>query len=218
MDMNAGNTSLDGVVSLENKQQYAASYSEEAYKVKPEVQSDDKLTLEESVSETILRDLRMIAYKLKYVLLPKTREDQGKELRNWDLWGPLILCLMLALTLSIRSSSEQRSDVFAIIFVLIWVGAFIVTLNAQLLGGKISFFQSVCVLGYCVFPINLGALIVAFVGYFPIKLVLVLACFGWSTYASIGFMGALVLEERKLLAVYPVFLFYLFLAWFAIRV
>ena len=81
-------------------------------------------------------------------------------------------------------------------------------------------------LGYCVFPINLGALIVAFVGYFPIKLVLVLACFGWSTYgiinlyfkASIGFMGALVLEERKLLAVYPVFLFYLFLAWFAIRV
>ena len=29
-----------------------------------------------------MRDLRMIGYKLKYVLLPKMREEQGKELRN----------------------------------------------------------------------------------------------------------------------------------------
>ena len=29
-----------------------------------------------------LRDLRMIGYKLKYVLMPKMREEKGKELRN----------------------------------------------------------------------------------------------------------------------------------------
>jgi len=29
-----------------------------------------------------MRDLKMIGYKLKYVLLPKMREDSGKELRN----------------------------------------------------------------------------------------------------------------------------------------
>ena len=46
----------------------------------------------------------MIGYKLKYVLLPKFREEGGKELRNWDLWGPLLLCLLLALTLGIHST------------------------------------------------------------------------------------------------------------------
>jgi len=92
-----------------------------------------------------------------------------------------------------------------------------------------SFFQSVCVLGYCVAPINIGALIVAILHNllpFVVKLLLVLGCFGWSTFckykylfiiiASIGFMSSLVSEQKKVLAVYPVFLFYLFLAWFAL--
>ena len=29
-----------------------------------------------------MRDLRMIGYKMKYVMLPKMSEDKGKELRN----------------------------------------------------------------------------------------------------------------------------------------
>jgi hypothetical protein len=36
--------------------------------------------------------------------------------------------------------------------------------------------------------------------------------------ASVGFMGSLVPEHKKKLAVYPVFLFYLFLAWFSLIV
>ncbi|CAG8634748.1 11273_t:CDS:2, partial [Diversispora eburnea] len=50
-------------------------------------------TLDEPVSETLLRDLRNIAIKLRQVLNPKGRSD---VLRDWDLWGPLILCLALA--------------------------------------------------------------------------------------------------------------------------
>jgi protein YIPF6 len=38
-----------------------------------------------------------------------------------------------------------------------WVGAGVVTVNGQLLGGRLSFFQSVCLLGYCVFPILISA-------------------------------------------------------------
>ncbi len=38
----------------------------------------------------------------------------------------------------------------------------------------------------------------------------------WSTKASIPFMAVLVSEEKKMLAVYPVLLFYLFLSWFAL--
>eukprot|EP01017_Pseudomicrothorax_dubius_P022413 TRINITY_DN2426_c0_g1_i4.p1 TRINITY_DN2426_c0_g1~~TRINITY_DN2426_c0_g1_i4.p1 ORF type:complete len:144 (+),score=20.77 TRINITY_DN2426_c0_g1_i4:154-585(+) len=54
-------------------------------------------TLNEPISETIMRDLRMIGYKLKYVLNPKMREERAQKLRDWDLWGPLILCLFLAM-------------------------------------------------------------------------------------------------------------------------
>ena len=32
--------------------------------------------------------------------------------------------------------------------------------------------------------------------------------------ASVGFMGSMVPENKKILATYPVFLFYFFLAWF----
>ena len=36
---------------------------------------------------------------------------------------------------------------FAEVFVIVWLGSMVVTLNTKLLGGHISFFQSVCVLG-----------------------------------------------------------------------
>ena len=28
-------------------------------------------------------------------MLPRFKEDNGAKLRNWDLWGPLFLCLIL---------------------------------------------------------------------------------------------------------------------------
>ena len=37
------------------------------------------------------------------------------------------------------------------------------TVNVVLLGGNIGFFQSMCLLGYCLFPMDLAALISAFV-------------------------------------------------------
>ena len=38
--------------------------------------------------------------------------------------------------------------VFSLVFVVLWVGAIVVSVNAQLLGGKLSLPQSVCVLGW----------------------------------------------------------------------
>ena len=87
-------------------------------------------------------------------------------------------------------------------------------------------------LGYCLFPLN----VVAFANVFlsqvlplVVKIILVGIGFGWSTYckllllrgvliaafvASVGFIAQMVPEDRKALAVFPVFLFYLFLSWF----
>lgn len=51
---------------------------------------------------------------------------------------------------------------FASVFVIVWCGAALVTVNAALLGGKISFFQSVCVLGYCICPLNVASFVCHF--------------------------------------------------------
>ena len=49
-----------------------------------------------------------------------------------------------------------------------------------------------------------------------IRLLYVALAFVWSTYSSVHFIKEMVPEDRKELAMYPVFLFYLFLAWFII--
>ena len=50
------------------------------------------------------------------------------------------------------TSSDDSYPEFADIFIIFWIGSIVVTVNSKLLGGCISFFQCVCVLGYCVLP------------------------------------------------------------------
>jgi len=168
-------------------------------------------TLDEPVTETIMRDVRMVGNKMMCVLNPRKANIQ--TLKDWDLWGPLILCLMLATLLSWFAPYEQKSLVFASVFVIIWCGAAVVTVNALLLGGNISFFQSVCVLGYCIFPLNIASIVCLVGGPFLWRTLVVAVCFFWSTGASLGFMGELVPPNRKALAVYPLFLFYTAIGW-----
>ena len=104
-------------------------------------------SLQEPVEATIvtltqLRDLNKIVFKLKHVLKPKTQEEQGYKLRDWDLWGPLFLCLMLAFTLAVCSPAtdnpeESGTVAFALVFVVVWMGAIVITFNAQLLGSSL---------------------------------------------------------------------------------
>mmetsp|Transcript_3858 Transcript_3858/g.12243 ORF Transcript_3858/g.12243 Transcript_3858/m.12243 type:complete len:197 (+) Transcript_3858:26-616(+) len=175
-------------------------------------------TLDEPVSTTIYRDLKKVGIKLKYVLIPRDGGEQEtlKELRNWDLWGPLMLCLVLSIMLSFTAPEGQTSHVFAAVFVIVWCGAAIVTLNAQLLGGNLSFFQSICVLGYCVFPLTLSSFVCHFWGNVFFRLVVVGVGFVWATRASVVFMAQMVPPERKALAVFPVFLFYVVISWMVV--
>lgn len=150
--------------------------------------------------------------------------DRDKEiierLREWDLWGPLVVCLGLAVLLSLKAPVGQASMVFATIFVAVWFGSAVVTVNAQLLGGTISFFQSVCVLGYCVFPMTMAAAAVDLLKMIPLgffstlcELAVLAAAFLWSTRASSVFIGQYIVPTRRVLAVFPVLFFYTFLAW-----
>ncbi|KAF4584261.1 hypothetical protein GQ602_005634 [Ophiocordyceps camponoti-floridani] len=145
-------------------------------------------TIDETVWDTLSRDLRAVWEKLREVLYPRyllggtlfdfeagirgaysnmrgagiagTREElaglasrvmdpeallQGNMssgLRNWDMWGPLIFCLLLSLLLSFTARSDQKDAVFSGVFAIIWLGEAVVTLQIKLLGGNISFAQS----------------------------------------------------------------------------
>ncbi|KAM4767752.1 protein YIPF6 isoform 1-T1 [Cyanocitta cristata] len=152
---------------------------------------EDYSTLDEPVKDTIMRDLKAVGKKFVHVMYPR---KSSALLRDWDLWGPLVLCVSLALMLQ-GGSADSKDDggpQFAEVFVIIWFGAVVITLNSKLLGGTISFFQSLCVLGYCVLPLTVAMLVcrlvlLAGVGTisFIIRLIVVGAMFGWSTLVQI---------------------------------
>ncbi|KAL6539670.1 Protein YIP4b [Orobanche hederae] len=165
-------------------------------------------TLTEPVWDTIMRDLTRIISNLKLVVFPNPfREDPGKALRDWDLWGPFFFIVFLGLVLS-WSASVEKSEVFAVAFALLAAGAVILTLNVLLLGGQIIFFQSLSLLGYCLFPLDVGALICMLNGNVIIKIVMVALTLAWSTWAAYPFMSTAVNPRRKALALYPVLLMY----------
>ncbi|XP_018558709.1 protein YIPF6 [Lates calcarifer] len=180
---------------------------------------DEFSTLDEPVKETILRDLRAVGNKFIHVLYPKR---SSALLRDWDLWGPLLLCVTLALLLQggAADSDDQGGPQFAEVFVIVWFGSIIITLNSKLLGGTISFFQSLCVLGYCIMPLTVAMAVCRIVLIsgsgnvsFAVRLVVVTVSFGWSTFASTAFLADSQPPNRKALVVYPVFLFYFVIGW-----
>lgn len=57
-------------------------------------------------------------------------------LMDWDLWGPLIFCLLLSLLLSFNARADQKDMVFSGVFATVWIGEAVVTLQIRLLGGS----------------------------------------------------------------------------------
>lgn len=77
-----------------------------------------------------------VGSKFKHVLYPK---EKNSLLKEWDLWGPLVLCTFMATILQGSSTDGTSSDggpEFAEVFVIVWIGAMVVTFNSKLLGGN----------------------------------------------------------------------------------
>ena len=83
----------------------------------------------------------------------------------------------------------------------------------QFLGGKLSFFQSVCVLGYCIFPVVVGCILCITIPLFFVKPIVMGGSWVWATRAATGFLTVDGIQNRKMLALYPVCLFYFVLCW-----
>uniref|UniRef100_A0A0N4UK01 Protein YIPF n=1 Tax=Dracunculus medinensis TaxID=318479 RepID=A0A0N4UK01_DRAME len=170
-------------------------------------------TLNEPVWDTVKRDMNAVGAKFKHVFMP---ENNDRLIREWDLWGPLFICVFLSLL--------GNGPHFTEMFTLTFFGSCIVTLNTKLLGGKISFFQSLCVLGYCLLPTGTAAIVCKLIVFsseqtttlFALRLLVTVAGFSWATYASMTFFATSQPPRRKALSVYPVFLFYFVISWIII--
>ncbi|KAF8054988.1 nol10 [Scenedesmus sp. PABB004] len=125
-----------------------------------------------------------------------------------------IFMLGLAITLSV--GEQKPSDVFALVFTEVALGACVLTVNVILLGGSIVFFQSLCLIGYCLFPIVIAAIVCVLVKMAWVRTLVLVACLGWASFATVPFIGKTVSSERRALAVYPVLLMYVSIGWLAL--
>lgn len=141
--------------------------------------------------------------------------------------GPLSLCVLLSVSLEGNKEIDMKAPEFAGVFALIAFGAVMVTLNTKLLSGKISFFQSICVLGYCLLPLVMVSYLNNILFYFAspgsvlafiLRVALTMVSCGWAVFSSTAFLAAdtINLTDRKALAVFPIFLFYFVISWLII--
>ena len=101
-------------------------------------------TLDEAISTTLMRDLKIIMEKIKIAMLPMQAQNTSDTFKDWDFWGPLFLCLFLGLVLSIGRADTHTGTVFILIFAIVWIGGLIISLNSQFLGAKLSIYQCIC--------------------------------------------------------------------------
>ena len=173
-------------------------------------------TLNETILETICRDLSLIYTKLKFVVIPYGSKDKKTyHIKQWDLWGPLILNLILACTLALNA--DDKSQMIILVFGIFWIGGVVLYLNANFLGVNTSIFQIFCLLGYCLFPLDVSAI---FVTLFNInnalRFIFVIISCAWSIYSSSDYLKNLTNPDQRYLVLYPCILFYLYISWFII--
>ena len=161
--------------------------------------------------------------KFSYVLIP--RSDEGaNRLRNWDLWGPFFMCLIYGLFINSKISLIIDSSQFILLFFSVLFGSTVVSFNVKLLGGSVSYLQAVAILGYCIFPLFLAMFLLKLLLLFGINnqvvKIIILICsiiwsivctFFWLYLASRAFIAVNVPTSKKLVAMYPIVLFYIFL-------
>ena len=225
-NINNNNTSADNNISEKPSSPYGVvnvpNSKDENVNQNIDIAADNeeprKSTLDEPIITTLKRDLLTIGNKIKYVLVPKMTERKLEELYNWDLWGPLIFCFLFGIALS-TGNSESSTSIFVLIFVIFWIGGFVITFNERFLGAQIGICQVLSLLGYGMFPTAIAGIIIGFCKITNIYVKLVLVAIGliWSIVASIGFFRSLVAPDKKLLAILPVFLFLISLSMFSLN-
>lgn len=164
-----------------------------------------------------MKDLSSICTKTRFALLPFSYEEKLAELRNWDLWGPLIFCILMTVFIAFASSQSQIDDIFGVIYLLLFGGAVVIGVNSNLVGADSSVFMMMSILGYCLAPFVLAALanlmVRKYVGFMGIAGISGF-CWFWAVKSASVFIAASCRRTRRWLALYPIMLYYMFFAIF----
>ena len=224
LDQNIENTNKNTIIKDQHKsseiEPLTSHETSEVIQIPMSSENSDSFkspnTLDESILTTILRDLSLISTKLKFVVMPYISKDKKSyHIKQWDLWGPLLLNLILACTLAINS--DDKGQMIILIFVVFWMGGVILFLNANFLGVNTSIFQIFCLLGYCLFPLDVCAIFITLFNISGVfRLIIVGIMCAWSIYSSSDYLKNLTNPEQRYLVLYPCILFYLYISWFIV--
>lgn len=130
-----------------------------------------------------------------------------------DLWGPLATSLLLAFAGTVLATGTIGA--FTTIFSLIWLGGPLVSLNARLLGYRLPLLPAVAYLGYCLAPLALAsALLLLSPAFWLVRVLLLGGGAGWAAVAALKLLDLEpALEDRRLLAAFPLCLYFSLLFW-----
>lgn len=149
------------------------------------------------------------------------------------------MCTFFCLAINHDQSSDGKlGPHFAELFLLVWLGFYVVGINFKLLAISTpkrsktsilpppSIFQLICVLGYsltgpCISIIVLRVIeaIIStemkYLLYEKLFIGLVLG-FIWPTYSAVRILSKYQSKEKRILAIYPIALYYFIVSWFVI--
>eukprot|EP01135_Chromosphaera_perkinsii_P000589 Nk52_evm10s128 gene=Nk52_evmTU10s128 len=170
-------------------------------------ETDNEEDEQQSLMEELDIDLKDIFYKVRCVLFPLPQLGfQNKVVReNPDFWGPLLVVLVYALV-----SLYGQFKVVSWILTMWIFGSLIIFVLARVLGGEVSYAQSLGVIGYSLLPLIIVGMILPLVGASIISHLL--KGFGviWASYSAGSLLVTDELSHKKILLVYPIFLLYIY--------
>jgi hypothetical protein len=189
------------------------------------LETDDSSNSQEDLPllEELDIDLKDIYYKIRCVLLPTLGGLQRDMIRdNPDFWGPLLIVLAYALIsvygqLKVRSSHTYPIDIIVNMKVVSWIltiwiiGSMIIFILTRVLGGEVTYSQTLGIIGYSLLPLLIGAPFVSLIGHnswlaFIFKGVVVF----WASYSAGSLLAQEELSNKKPLILYPTFLLYVY--------
>jgi hypothetical protein len=119
--------------------------------------------------------------------------------------------------IALASSQNQIDDIFGVIYMVLFGGALVVGVNSYLVGSEGSIFMMVSILGYCLAPFVVAAV----VNYFLRRILMFLGmaivcafCWFWAVKSASVFIASCCRRSRRMLALYPIMLYYMFFAFF----
>jgi len=185
---------------------------------KPDVSEGEFNTLDEPILQTITRDLTAVGRKMLGALMPTP--SKNLLMKEWDLWGPLILCTYIGLML--QGMDDSSGYQFTELFSLVSLGTAAVTYQLiYVSNAKLSVFQSVCVLGYSLGPLAVAVTLFELMNLFGLKkgttffhFLVVIGAVVWSTYgmnvylASTKTLGNAVPGEKQYMKLAPVIVYF----------